>query len=115
MSTASDTTDGRSSGPIDRTARTGLPGTSDMYGGPGKPRSRRLYLELAASEVAMFRFLLEAYDNLAYFTVADRRRAVLKIVYAPDARRDLDCALNAIAREVNFRILPDFFAAPERS
>ncbi len=74
-------------------------------------RSHRLYLELAASEVAMFRFLLEAYDNLAYFTVVDRRRAVLKVVYAPGARRELDRALHAMGQEIEIRVLPDITSA----
>ncbi|MFW5490189.1 MAG: DUF4911 domain-containing protein [Desulfovibrio sp.] len=71
-------------------------------------RSNRLYLELDASKVAMFKFLLEGYDNLSYFTVADKRRAVLKIVYAPGARQALEKALQAISGEIRFKVLPGF-------
>lgn len=41
----------------------------------------------------MFRFLLEAYDNLAYFTVLDAREALLSVVYSPHQE---DAALRAL-------------------
>ena len=37
---------------------------------PPPPRSARLYVRLARQDIALFRFLLEAHDNLAVFTVA---------------------------------------------
>jgi hypothetical protein len=45
--------------------------------------SHRLYLRLDPYDVAMLRFLIEAYDNLGYVTVVDRFAAIAKITYAP--------------------------------
>ncbi len=42
-----------------------------------------LYIKIAPSKVGLFRFLLEAYDNLALFTVLDKYQAILKIFYSP--------------------------------
>ena len=65
--------------------------------GPALPPPRaslRFLLRLAPQDVAMFRFLLEAYDNLAYFTVLDAREALLSVVCSPHqeyaARRALE-------------------------
>ncbi len=41
--------------------------------------SRVLYAEVPRERIAMFRFLLEGYDNLAIMSVVDRYRAVIKI------------------------------------
>lgn len=35
--------------------------------------------------MALFRFILEAHDNLAYFTVLDRRICLLKLVFTPES------------------------------
>lgn len=45
--------------------------------------SGRLLLFLEPSRVGMFRFLLEGYDNTAYFTVLERQTALLKVVFSP--------------------------------
>lgn len=49
--------------------------------------SQRLYLRLAPRDVAMLRFLIEAYDNLAYVTIVDRFSAVAKITFAPGSEK----------------------------
>ncbi len=59
-----------------------------------------LYLRIDPQHVAMFRFLLEAYDNLAYFTVLDRNECLLKVIFSPDARRSAQKALDEIGRSV---------------
>ncbi|MBF0515041.1 MAG: DUF4911 domain-containing protein [Desulfovibrionaceae bacterium] len=58
-----------------------------MNGGEPRLWSRRLYLRLAPRDVAMLRFLIEAYDNLAYVTIVDRFAAVAKISFAPGAEK----------------------------
>jgi hypothetical protein len=45
--------------------------------------SLRFLVRLAPRDVAMFRFLLEAYDNLAYFTVLDAGATLLSVVCSP--------------------------------
>ena len=54
--------------------------------GPALPPPRtslRFLVRLAPRDVAMFRFLLEAYDHLAYFTVLDARETLLSVVCSP--------------------------------
>ena len=54
--------------------------------GPALPPPRaslRFLVRLAPQDVAMFRFLLEAYDHLAYFTVLDARETLLSVVCSP--------------------------------
>ena len=54
--------------------------------GPALPLPRtslRFLVRLAPQDVAMFRFLLEAYDHLAYFTVLDVRETLLSVVCSP--------------------------------
>lgn len=50
---------------------------------PAPAVSSLLLVRLAPSKVGMFRFLLEGYDNLAYFTVLERHSALLKVVFSP--------------------------------
>lgn len=52
--------------------------------------------------IALFRFLLEAYENLAFFTVLDRREALLKICFAPESREEVDAALKKIRASLPF-------------
>lgn len=54
--------------------------------GPALPAptcSGLLLVRVAPARVGMFRFLLEGYDNLAYFTVLERQTALLKLVFSP--------------------------------
>lgn len=50
---------------------------------PPAQKSASLYLVLAPKDMAMFRFLLEAYDNAAMFTVLDPKATLLKVVFSP--------------------------------
>lgn len=67
--------------------------------------SQRLYLTLDPRQVGLFRFLLEAHDNLAYFTVLDKRRALLALIFAPGQRRAVDAALAAIGQAVPLAVI----------
>ncbi|MBD5558512.1 MAG: DUF4911 domain-containing protein [Desulfovibrio sp.] len=65
---------------------------------PEAPRhSGRLLVRLAPGDVALFRFLLEAYENLAFFTTLERRTALLKVMYSPQQ----ECAVRAALAEIN--------------
>lgn len=48
-----------------------------------------LYAEVPRGEIALYRFLLEGYDNLAVMSVVDRYRAVIKLRCSPDAHKEL--------------------------
>lgn len=66
---------------------------------PAPGWSARRYVRVARKDVALFRFLLEAWDNLALFTVVDRTANVLLLRYSPHQERELGEFLDA-AREL---------------
>ena len=73
---------------------------------PPVRESAALYLRRPAEQTALFRFLLEAYENVAYFTVLDRKQALIKLVFSPHMRAQADAALADIARSVRLERLP---------
>lgn len=54
-----------------------------------------LYAEVPRNRIALYRFLLEGYDNLAIMSVVDRYRAVIKLRFTPGAQRTLRELLEA--------------------
>lgn len=60
----------------------------------------------------MFRFLLEAYDNLAYFTVLNRHEALLKIVFSPHREQAARAALEAVSGSVPLAVEEWPFSEP---
>ncbi len=73
---------------------------------PRKPRKEKnpappsraslvLYAEVPRNEIAIYRFLLEGYDNLAVMSVVDRYRAVIKLRFTFDAEHTLRGLLRA--------------------
>ena len=69
-------------------------------------RSSYLLLRMEPKNVAMFRFLLEAYGHLAYFTVLERRPVLMKLGFSPDMERQVHVALAEIAASVPFTVEP---------
>ena len=65
-----------------------------------------LLLRMEPKNVAMFRFLLEAYGHLAYFTVLERRPVLMKLGFSPDMERQVHRALDEIAESVPFTVEP---------
>lgn len=51
--------------------------------------SRIFYAEVPRQEIALYRFLLEGYDNLAVMSVVDRYRAVVRLRFLPAAEKTL--------------------------
>lgn len=51
--------------------------------------SNRLLVRLPAKDVAMFRFLLEAHENMAIFTTLQMQPALLKISFACECRNEV--------------------------
>jgi hypothetical protein len=79
---------------------------------PARHRSEALYLRLARADVAMFRFLLEAWDNLALFTSlgADASgRETLLLRFTPGMRVEVLRFIEAARTEFSLELLP---AAP---
>lgn len=72
---------------------------------PAPEWSERLYVELAPERMALFRFLLEARDHAAYFTVLDRRRALVRVVYSPGCAAEVEQALADMAQSMPMAII----------
>lgn len=64
--------------------------------------SGRLLVRLVPKDTAMFRFLLEAYDHTAYFTVLEPKTALLKIVFSPHLEKETRTALAEMAQSLPF-------------
>lgn len=73
---------------------------------PAPQWSERIFVEVNPHDVHMFRYLLEAYDNLGYMSVVDRWRAVLRLSYSPHHRQEFMEALACIAAEIPVTPLP---------
>lgn len=69
-------------------------------------KSKKILVLLAPQDIAMFRFLLEAHENLALFTVLERKTALLKIIFSPDSQDQLFEALTDIERSLSLKIMP---------
>ena len=76
--------------------------------------SGRLLVRLAPGDVALFRFLLEAYDNLALFTVLERRTALLKVVFSPHAEDAVRAALAEIGENIRLTVEDWPFEHPKK-
>ncbi len=61
----------------------------ELVPAPPSLESLVFYAEVPRSEIALYRFLLEGYDNLAIMSVVDRYRAVIKLRCTPGAQRTL--------------------------
>ncbi len=69
-------------------------------------QSKFLLVQIAPEKVGMFRFLLEAYGHLAYFSVINKYDALLKVVYSPHMEQATKSALNDISQSIDINILP---------
>ncbi len=67
--------------------------------------SSRLYVRLDMRDVAMFRFLLEAEDNLAYASTVDRWSCVLRVSFSPHQEQAVWKYLETMRERVPFKIL----------
>lgn len=69
-------------------------------------REGKLALKLVAEDVAMFRFALESYENVAMFTVLERDPALIKLYFYEGSRKTVLKILNEIKRTIPLEILP---------
>ncbi len=74
--------------------------------GPPPQWSERLYVRLPADKVALVRFLLEGYDNLAVLSILDRNTSLARFMYAPGSRAALLLFLEDIQELVEYEFLP---------
>lgn len=76
--------------------------------------SGRAYVRLAPRDEALFRFLLESYDNLGTATVIDRKAAVLLVRFAPGDERRARAALTQMAETIALEFLPVGLFEPKK-
>ncbi len=69
-------------------------------------QSGHLLVRVIPSQVGMFRFLLEAYEHIAYFSVINRQEALLKIVFSPHREKATRQALEEIGTSMQVTLLP---------
>ena len=69
---------------------------------PAPRFSSCLYIRLAPKDVAMFRFLLEAEDNLAYMSTVDRWACVLRVTFSPHQEAAVHRYLATIRAKIDF-------------
>lgn len=70
---------------------------------PPPNRSACLYVQINPKDIAMFKFLLEAEDNLGYMSVVDRWSAALKVVYSPHQQKAMQAWLADTAKALQFK------------
>lgn len=69
---------------------------------PLQTRSARQFLYIDPSQVHLFRYLLEAEDNLGLMTVVDRWRAALMVRFSPHQERRMRQFLEEARQSVSF-------------
>ena len=89
---------------------------------PGKPLKKRsrfrpplpaprysscVYIRLQPSDVAMFRFLLEAEENLAYMSTVDRWACVLRVIFSPHQAKAVRLYLASMRDLIPFTVILD--------
>lgn len=67
--------------------------------------SGHLLVRLAPRNTALFRFLLEAYDHTAYFTVIEPKTALLKIIFSPHLEKETRRVLAEMSGSLPFELL----------
>ncbi|KUJ96558.1 MAG: hypothetical protein PWR24_642 [Desulfonauticus sp.] len=67
--------------------------------------SSRAYLLLPRRDIAYFKFLIEAWDNLAYLTVIDKYKAVIELNFSKEYKNKVLKVLEAIQKEIELKIL----------
>lgn len=67
--------------------------------------SRRIYVQLPRKDIALFKFLLEARDNLAYLTVVDKYKAVVQMVCGYGFESEIQEFLKSTGQEIFLKVV----------
>ena len=67
--------------------------------------SKRLYLQVDRKYIALFKFFLEGYDNLAYLTVVDKYKAVLQLVFSHEFEEFVYDFIKNVQLEIPIKII----------
>ncbi|MBQ9452388.1 MAG: DUF4911 domain-containing protein [Desulfovibrio sp.] len=66
--------------------------------------SASLLIYIAPEQIAIFRFLLEAYGHTAFFTVLERRTALLRLIFSPHYKTAVQNVLTEMAQSIPFSV-----------
>ena len=62
--------------------------------------SRRCYVRIRRRDIAYFKFILEAHDNLGVMSVVDKYEAVLQVSFATGREEEMQEILRGIALSI---------------
>lgn len=65
-----------------------------------------LLLEIPRVQNALFKALIESYDNLITLRTEDPGRNHLKLAFSPESADDVQALIDSIAGQFSIRILP---------
>lgn len=89
---------GTETGPVSQFRRSG---TVSL---PPAQRSVSFLIRIAPGDTGLFRYLLEARDNLAFFTVLDPGEALLRLIFSPHQKEQVLEALAAMQELISFEV-----------
>jgi hypothetical protein len=69
------------------------------FGEAGKPAMVSILVRVEPRRIALFKAFIESYDNLATMRTEDPARHHLRLWFDPATTGDIECALNAVAKE----------------
>lgn len=72
---------------------------------PAPMSSAWVYIRITPADMAIFRFLLEAEDNLGYMSVLNRWEALLKVTCSPHQTKRLRGYLEGMREKLTFTII----------
>lgn len=99
---------GTETGPVSPLRRSG---TVSL---PPAHRSASLLIRIAPGDTGLFRYLLEARDNLAFFTVLAPGEALLRLIFSPHQKEQVLEALAAMQHLISFEVGPWPLPSPQR-
>ncbi len=67
--------------------------------------SDSIYIKINQSNLALFKFLLEAHQNLAIFTTLDPKKSIIKLNFSKNDKNELISQLQNIKTCVYFELL----------
>ena len=68
--------------------------------------SQRCFVRIRRRDIAYFKFILEAHDNLGVMSVVDKYEAVLRVSYAPGREEEMGEFLQGIALSIPLDEVP---------
>ncbi len=80
---------------------------------PPPDQSSRIYIQIAPSDIAILRFLMEAVENLALFTIADRFKGILMLRFSPHQEREFYEFMDGLKDEIEIKYLPNPSSPPD--